>query len=90
VGYFEHVPYSSPEANFDMWYDLALSPALVDIGIPEARYWEARTKTPLSQRMAILRFIGKQVVTDKLTGDGYALVNDMIMTVYSGKKPYNV
>ncbi len=64
-----------------------MSPAVVDIGIPESKYWEAQTKTPLSQRKPILRFIGQQVVKDKLAGDGYALFNDMIMTIYSGKRP---
>lgn len=84
------IHYISPETTFDMWYELALSPAVVDIGIPEPRYWEAQTKTPLSRRKPILRFIGEQVVKDRLAGVGYALFNDMIMTIYSGKKPDTV
>ena len=81
------IHYSSSETSFDMWYEFALSPAVVDIGIPESKYWEAQTKTPLSQRETILRYIGEQVTKDKLTGDGYALFNEMVMTIYSGKKP---
>lgn len=65
-------------------------PAVVDIGISESRYWEARTRTPLSQRNSILQFISEQVIHDKLAGKGYALSNAMVMTVYSGKKPDNV
>ena len=84
------IHYVSPDTRFDMWYELALSPAVVDIGIPEPKYWEAQTKTSLSQREVILRFIGEQVVKDKLAGNGYALFNDMIMTIYSGKKPDDV
>jgi len=66
------IHYIGPEASFDMWYELALSPAVIDIRICEPTYWEAHTKTPLSQRRTILRFIGEQVVKDKLAGDGYA------------------
>ncbi len=67
-----------------------MPPAVVDIGIPESRYWEAQTKTPLSQRNSILKFISEQVINDKLAGKGYALSNGMIMTIYSGKRPDNV
>ncbi|WP_020607044.1 hypothetical protein [Spirosoma spitsbergense] len=81
------IHYASPETTFDMWYELAIPPAVADIGIPEPRYWEARTKTSLPQREAILRLIGQQVINDKLAGDGYYLFNDQTMTVYSGKKP---
>lgn len=74
--------YSSAETTLDMWYEFALSPAIVDIGVPEPRYWVGQTKTPLSQREAILRFIGEQVVKDKLSGEGYFRHNDNIMTIY--------
>lgn len=80
------IHYRSAETSFDLWYELALPPAVADIGIPESRYWEAQTKTPLSQRKAILNFIGQQLVNDRLAGDGYFLSNDTIMTIYSGKK----
>ena len=61
--------YSSPETSFKLWYEFALSPALVIIGIPEPRYWVGQTKTPLDQRDYLLTLIGEQVVTDKLSGD---------------------
>ncbi len=82
--------YTSPETSFDMWYELAMPPAVVNIGIPESRYWVDQTKTPLAQRKPILRFIGQQVVNDKLSGDGYFLFNDQIMAIYEGKNPDNV
>lgn len=81
------IHYTSPETSFDMWYELAMPPSLVDIGISEPRYWAGQTKTPLAQREAILRFIGQQVVNDKLSGNGYFLFNDQIMSIYPGKNP---
>ena len=85
------IHYKSTETSFDVWYELALSPALAIIGIPEPRYWEAQTKTPLSQRMPILQFIGDQVVIDQLQGDGYCLIDyDNIMTIYKGKNPNTI
>jgi len=81
------IHYTSPETSFDMWYELAMPPALVDIGIPEPRYWESQTKTPLAQREAILQFIGQLVVNDKLSGNGYFLFDDQIMSICRGKSP---
>lgn len=78
--------YSSAETTFDLWYEFALSPAIVDIGIPEPRYWVGQTKTPLSQREAILRFIGEQVVNDKLSGEGYFRYNDNSMIICGGSE----
>ena len=81
------IHYTSHETSFDMWYEFAMSPAIVDIGIPESKYWEGKTKTPLAHRDDVLRFIGQQVVNDKLSGHGYFLFNDQIMTIYNGKNP---
>ena len=78
--------YSSPETSFELWYEFAMPPALVDIGIPEPRYWVGQTKTPLSQRAAILQFIGERVINDKLSGEGHFGYNDNIMTIYRGIK----
>ncbi|RYF50395.1 MAG: hypothetical protein EOO39_44405, partial [Cytophagaceae bacterium] len=71
--------YDSPEASFSMWYEFALSPALVIIGIPESRFWVSQTKIPLSQREAVLTFIGEQVLKDQVSGYGYFDYNDTIM-----------
>ncbi|MEO6284348.1 MAG: hypothetical protein ABIN80_04165 [Dyadobacter sp.] len=59
-----------------MWYELAMPPGVLDIAIIEPRYWEGRTKKPLTEREAILRFIGQQVINDKLSGDGYFIFDD--------------
>ncbi len=79
------IHYTSPETRFDMWYEFAMPPALVIIGIPESKYWEGQTKTPLAQREAILQFIGEQVIQDKLAGSGHFLLSDQILTVLVGK-----
>ncbi|MEO6285988.1 MAG: hypothetical protein ABIO93_21540 [Dyadobacter sp.] len=81
------IHYTSPETSFDMWYELAMPPAVVIIGITEPRYWEGKTKTSLAQREAILGFIGQQVVNDKLSGTGYFIFDDQIMSICRGKKP---
>jgi len=79
--------YDSPESCFTMWYEFALSPALVIIGIPEPRFWVSLTKIPLSQRTAVLTFIGEQVLKDQVSSYGYFEYNDTIMTIYKGPKP---
>ena len=85
------IHYKSPETSFDMWYELAMPPALAIIGIPEPRHWEARTQTPLSQRTPILQFIGEQVIDYQLQGNGHVRIEqDNIMTIYKGKDPDSV
>ncbi|GAB2563730.1 hypothetical protein [Spirosoma aerophilum] len=80
--------YTNHEISFDVWYEFAMPPALVLIGIPEPRHWEAQTNTPLSERPAILDFIGNSVIKDKLQSGAYARIEqDNIMTIYTGKDP---
>lgn len=80
--------YTSHESSFDLWYELAMPPAVVIIGIPEPRYWEARTKTPLSERTPILQWIGERVIQDRLSRAGYVRIEqDNILTIYKGKDP---
>jgi hypothetical protein len=83
--------YTSHEVSFDMWYELAMPPAIAIIGIPEPRHWEAQTKTPLSNRTVTLHWIGERVIQDKLQGAGYVRIEqDNIMTIYKGKDPDTV
>ncbi|GAB2596049.1 hypothetical protein [Spirosoma areae] len=70
-----------------MWYELAGGSALAIINIPTPEHWEALTKTPLSQRDAILQFIGEQVLRDQVSTDGYFLTDDNFITLYTGKNP---
>jgi hypothetical protein len=84
------IRYTSPETSFDLWYELAMPPALAIIGIHDVKHWEGHTKTPLAQREAILRSIGQQVVNDKLSGNGYYLIEEQTMLICRGKNTTNV
>ncbi|CAG4999784.1 hypothetical protein DYBT9275_02305 [Dyadobacter sp. CECT 9275] len=77
----------SPETNFDMWYELAMPPAIIIMGVPEPKYWEARTGTPLARREEILQFVGEQVIKDRLSGNGYFLIDDHILSICPGRNP---
>ncbi|GLU55521.1 hypothetical protein [Dyadobacter frigoris] len=79
--------FQSAETSLEMWYELAMPPAIIIMGIPEPKYWEAHTKTPLSKREEILGFIGEQVIKDKLSGEGYFLIDDNILSICRGKNP---
>ena len=81
------VHYVSQEASFDMWYELAGGKALAIINIPTAQYWEELTRTSLSQRAAILQFIGESVLRDQVSTEGYFLIEDDFITIYTGKNP---
>lgn len=79
--------FQSEETSLEMWYELAMPPSIIIMGIPEPKYWEAHTKTPLSRREEILGFIGAQVIKDKLSGEGYFLIDDNILSICRGKNP---
>lgn len=67
---------------FNLWWEYAMSPALILIGIPSEKHWEASTKLSLEQRADVLRFIGEQVVADRASGSGRFVYDDQIMTIY--------
>jgi hypothetical protein len=79
--------FKNEDTQFDMWYELAMPPAIVIIGIPEPKFWEAQTKISLSKRTETLRMIGDQVVNDKLSGNGYSYFDDNILSICRGKDP---
>ncbi|MVM41231.1 hypothetical protein GO730_31950 [Spirosoma sp. HMF3257] len=81
------IRYISKQTQFDLWYEFAGGNAIVIIGIPSPQHWEFQTKTALSQRTKILNFIGKQVINDRIQGDGYFSIDDTILTIYSGRDP---
>lgn len=61
-------------ARFDMWWEFALSPALLFIDVPTSAQWEARTKLPVEVRDEVLRFIARQVIQDQASSSsGYEL-----------------
>ncbi len=83
------IHYSSDETSFDMWYELAAGPAVAFIKIPPVNFWKTQIKIPIDQRQAVITFIGSEVVKNKLSNDGYFLLDDDFITLYSGKSPVN-
>lgn len=81
------IHYLSQKTRFDLWYELAGGNAVAIIGIPAPQHWASQTHTSLLQRTRMLRYIGRQVINDRLSGDGYFLFDDSILTIYSGKIP---
>jgi hypothetical protein len=82
------VHYISKEATFDLDYEFGGGSAVAIIDIPTAKQWEAATKTPLSRRDAILKFIGQQVVKDQTLEEGSFEIGENAITIYrkSGRK----
>ncbi|RZM10593.1 MAG: hypothetical protein EOO88_47970 [Pedobacter sp.] len=79
--------YESPDACFDMWYELADGTALAIIGLPPLKFWEAHTKIALTNRDEVLQFVGDQLIQDKLHGNGHFQVDQHdFLTIYYGKK----
>jgi hypothetical protein len=78
------VHYISKETTFDLEFEFGGGSAVAIIDIPRTKQWEAVTKTPLSRRDAILKFIGQQVVKDQ-TQEGSFEIGDSAITIYSRK-----
>lgn len=52
--------------------------AVVILFIPETKYWEAQTGTPLSRRDEILKFLCEQVIRDQAPGCTYKIYDNSI------------
>lgn len=52
--------------------------AVVILFIPETKYWEAQTGTPLSRRDGILKFLCDQVIRDQAPGCKYKIYENSI------------
>lgn len=52
--------------------------AVVILFIPETKYWEAQTGTPLSRRDEILKFLCEQVIRDQAPGCTYKIYENSI------------
>jgi hypothetical protein len=79
------VYYTSTETNLEMWWEFAGGNALAIIDVPTPERWEAVTRTALSRRDPILRFIGEQVVKDQTMGNGTFKIEDNAIVIYSRK-----
>jgi hypothetical protein len=54
---------------------------VVILFIPEKKYWEAQTGTPLHRRDEILKFLCEQVIRDQASGCKYEIYDDAISIV---------
>lgn len=52
--------------------------AVVILFVPETKYWEAQTGTPLSRRDEILKFLCEQVIRDQAPGCTYKIYDNSI------------
>jgi hypothetical protein len=77
------IHYVSKETSFDLSYEFAGGNALAIIDIPAEQQWEQSTKTPISQRTAILNSIGTQVVRDQTTSGGRFEIGSNTLTIFS-------
>ena len=78
------VYYTDTSYAFELWWEFAMPPALVLLGIPTAATWEAVTKMPLSERDQVLRFMAEQLIADHTHGVGHYELADNILTIFSG------
>lgn len=77
------VYFENGDIRFDLWWEFAGGDALVVLEVPTEKEWEQRTRLPLQQRADVLDFIGRQVVADKIGGNGYFVVGENAMTFYA-------
>ncbi len=75
--------FESDETQFDMWWEFAGGDAIVIVDIPTKEQWVARTRLPLERREGTLRFIGEQIVNDRLSGSGSFVIGENVMTFYA-------
>jgi hypothetical protein len=66
--------------NFD--WEFAGGNGVAIIFIPEEKYWEAQTRTPLSARQEILEFVAKEVVEAKAPNCIYRITDGYIDILY--------
>jgi hypothetical protein len=76
--------FESPLSSFEMWWEFSGGDALATVTIPNEEQWEVRTKMPLSTRQEVLKFIGNQIVADKISAKGSFVVGDSFITFFAG------
>lgn len=76
------ITFINDQTKFEMWWEFAGDDALVILSIPDVQSWEIKTGLPLQDREAILNFIGRQVVKERITSAGAYHIGDSIMTFY--------
>ncbi|MCF0069986.1 hypothetical protein LZD49_05855 [Dyadobacter sp. CY261] len=73
--------YKEGDINIRFDWEFGGGNAVVIFYIPEIKYWEAQTRTPLSRRDEILRFVCEQVIRDQAPGCKYKIYGNSISIV---------
>jgi hypothetical protein len=70
--------YKEGDVKIEFGWEFGGGNAVVILFIPETKYWEAQTATPLSRRDEILRFLSEQVIRDQAQGCTYKIYGNSI------------
>ncbi|MCF0062981.1 hypothetical protein MUK70_07595 [Dyadobacter chenwenxiniae] len=73
--------YRNSEIAIDFDWEFAAGNAVVLFLIPEEKYWEIQTKTPLSRRDEILSFVANQVIKDQAPGCRFEVYSNHITII---------
>lgn len=73
--------YKEGDINIQFGWEFGGFNTVVIIFIPESKYWEAQTGTPLSRRDEILQFLCDQVIRDQARGCKAVMYDDAISIV---------
>jgi hypothetical protein len=76
------VRYRDHRTAFDMWWEFALPPAVVIIGVASGDTWERDTGIPLSERDRTLAWIADRALRDQVSSGGSVLISDTHITLY--------
>jgi hypothetical protein len=72
------ITYIEGEINIVFDWEFAGGNGVVLFLIPEVKYWEAATKTPLSRRDEILEFVSNRVILDKALGCHFQIYSNSV------------
>ncbi|MCE7064688.1 hypothetical protein [Dyadobacter sp. CY326] len=70
--------YRDGAVSIDFDWEFAGGNGVVWFSIPEEKFWEAHTKTPLSRRDEILEFVANQVIKDQAPGCKFEIFSNHI------------
>ncbi|MCF0050857.1 hypothetical protein LXM25_12360 [Dyadobacter sp. LJ53] len=73
--------YRDGPVSIDFDWEFAGGNAVVLFLVPEEKYWEIQTKTPLSRRDEILAFVANQVINDQAPGCRFEVYSNHITIV---------
>ncbi|GGM92116.1 hypothetical protein GCM10010967_26480 [Dyadobacter beijingensis] len=74
--------YQEGDIRFGLDWEFGGGNAVVIFYIPEVKYWEAQTRTPLSRRDEIIEFICRQVIRDQAPGCTYKIYHNSVSILH--------